>query len=63
MNHTFVANADEVRRAMSGFMLPPSATPTWAQAMPEDVWKKELLEGLRNHPQSHSRNSEPKPKK
>lgn len=50
----YTANVDEVRRAMSSFVLPPSATPTWAQNMPEEVWKTELLEGLRRQQQPPS---------
>ena len=48
-----LADVDEVKKAMSGFNLPSSVTPTWAQSVPLDVWKKELLEGLRNKNTPH----------
>lgn len=32
---------------MCGFSLPTSAMPEWAKQVPEDVWKTELIDGLR----------------
>jgi hypothetical protein len=36
-----------IQQVMSGFSLSPTAIPSWAQNLPEDVWKKELLDGIR----------------
>lgn len=38
---------DEIKQAMSGFSLPPSAIPEWAKHVPENVWKSELIKGIR----------------
>jgi hypothetical protein len=36
---------------MATFSLPPSSTPEWAKAIPEQVWKEEILSKLRTkHP-------------
>lgn len=45
--YSYVAEVAAVRRAMAGFSLPVTATPDWARAVSEDVWKAQLLEGLR----------------
>jgi len=37
---------DAVKNAMSGFALPPEATPAWAQDIPEEVWMKALTGGV-----------------
>lgn len=53
-DHNVIADhADEVVKAMVGFTLSPSSIPEWAKVVPEDVWKKELLDGLK--PKSDSR--------
>ena len=36
-----------VKHAMAGFSLPASSVPQWAKVVPEDVWKAELIGGLR----------------
>lgn len=35
-----------IKQAMAGFSLPSSAMPSWAHAVPESVWKAELIGGL-----------------
>lgn len=45
--------ASAIMKAMSGFSLPVTATPDWAKVVPEDVWKAELLAGLRKHSIHH----------
>ena len=36
-----------VVEAMAGFSLSPSSIPEWAKVVPEEVWKNELLAGLK----------------
>eukprot|EP00731_Ephydatia_muelleri_P028011 Em0019g884a len=45
--------ASAIMKAMSGFNLPATVTPDWAKVIPEDVWKAELLAGLRNNSKHH----------
>ena len=51
----YSADVIAVQEAMVGFSLPLSVVPNWAQNLPEDVWKKELLEGIRKQrrPDNH----------
>ena len=49
--YLLAADIDAVRQAMTGFSLPVSSTPDWALSVPEDIWKKELLDGLRKRKQ------------
>lgn len=42
----FSVNCDEVRAAMSGFTLPPSSIPPWAENIPEAQWATALLQQL-----------------
>ena len=44
------AEVDAIKKAMTGFSLPTSATPSWAQVVPESVWKAELIGGLQQPP-------------
>lgn len=39
-------NCDEVRAAMSGFTLPPSSIPPWAENIPEAQWAATLMDQL-----------------
>lgn len=39
-------NCDEVRAAMSGFTLPPSSIPPWAENIPEAQWAAALMQQL-----------------
>lgn len=39
-------NCDEVRAAMSGFTLPPSSIPPWAENIPEAQWAATLMQQL-----------------
>ena len=39
-------NCDEVRAAMSGFTLPPSSIPPWAENIPEAQWATTLMQQL-----------------
>ena len=43
----FKGHADVVVKAMAGFSLSPSNIPEWAKVVPEEVWKNELLDGLK----------------
>ncbi|KAK3930321.1 Male-enhanced antigen 1 [Frankliniella fusca] len=36
----------QIRAAMAGFSLPPSAVPAWASSIPEEMWKEKLLDKL-----------------
>ena len=36
-----------VVQAMAGFNLSPNNIPEWAKVVPEEVWKNELLAGLK----------------
>ncbi|KAE8738397.1 hypothetical protein FOCC_FOCC016119 [Frankliniella occidentalis] len=36
----------QIRAAMAGFSLPPSAVPAWASSIPEELWKEKLLDKL-----------------
>ncbi|KAJ8926414.1 hypothetical protein NQ314_021202, partial [Rhamnusium bicolor] len=40
---------DEVKEAMSKITLPPSSIPEWANSVPEDEWKKHLLNRLQTN--------------
>ena len=51
---SFSEQADAVKQAMAGFTLPLSSVPSWANEVPESVWKQELLQGLRNHAKPHT---------
>lgn len=46
------AQVQAIKQAMSGFSLPVSAVPQWAKVVPEDVWKAELIGGLRTKPKN-----------
>lgn len=35
--------SDQIKAAMAGFSLPPSAVPAWASNIPEELWKERLL--------------------
>lgn len=37
---------DEVKKAMNNFTLPPSAIPEWANTIPEEQWKQQLINRL-----------------
>lgn len=39
-------NCDEVRAAMAGFSLPPSAIPSWAANIPESQWTSTLTQQI-----------------
>lgn len=39
---------NEVKRAMSNFTLPPTSIPAWANSVPEEMWKENLMDRLRN---------------
>lgn len=39
-------NCDEVRAAMSGFTLPQSSIPLWAENIPEAQWATTLMQQL-----------------
>lgn len=39
---------EKIKAAMSGFTLPPTAQPTWASRVPEDVWKQHLVAGAKS---------------
>eukprot|EP00118_Oscarella_pearsei_P000835 m.5926 g.5926 ORF g.5926 m.5926 type:complete len:150 (+) comp14480_c0_seq1:39-488(+) len=40
------AEANLIKSAMTGFVLPKSVTPEWAKVIPEDIWTCQLKEGL-----------------
>lgn len=40
-------HADVVVKAMEGFTLSSNSIPEWAKVVPEEVWKNELLAGLK----------------
>jgi hypothetical protein len=40
------ARSQTINNLMSGFKLPESSIPDWAKAVPENVWKKNLLETI-----------------
>ena len=40
-------HSQAVMKAMADFKLPDSVEPSWAKVVPEEVWKKELIEQLR----------------
>uniref|UniRef100_A0A1X7VFR8 Male-enhanced antigen 1 n=2 Tax=Amphimedon queenslandica TaxID=400682 RepID=A0A1X7VFR8_AMPQE len=44
------SQAEAIRQAMTGLSL-SIAPPSWAQNLPEDVWKQELLDGIRKQKQ------------
>lgn len=56
-NIAFKGHANVVVKAMEGFSLSPSSIPEWAKVVPEDIWKNELLAGLKpkNSSKSNSR--------
>jgi hypothetical protein len=39
---------DEVKQAMLNFTLPPSSIPEWANAIPEEQWKQQLISRLQH---------------
>ncbi|XP_055533033.1 uncharacterized protein LOC129723092 [Wyeomyia smithii] len=41
------AKANQIVNVMAGFELPNSAVPPWAIGIPEDKWKQELLQRIR----------------
>jgi hypothetical protein len=41
-----LGNADAIRQAMSGFSLPSSNIPSWANTLDEKEWKAQLLKRL-----------------
>ena len=43
----FKGHANVVVQAMAGFNLSPNNIPEWAKVIPEEVWKNELLAGLK----------------
>ena len=47
--HCFIkGHANAVVKAMAGFSLSPKSIPEWAKVVPEEVWKNELLAGLKS---------------
>ncbi|KAJ3665440.1 hypothetical protein Zmor_000936 [Zophobas morio] len=42
------SKVDEVKQAMVNFTLPPSAIPEWANTIPEEQWKQQLISKLQN---------------
>lgn len=36
----------QIREAMAGFSLPPSAVPAWASNIPEELWKERIFDRL-----------------
>lgn len=59
---TSIAMDDErsaqIKAAMAGFSLPPSAVPAWASDIPEELWRERILGRLQLH-SSNSGSSEP----
>lgn len=43
---------EAIKEVMSGFSLPTSVIPEWAKQVPEEVWKTELLDGLKKKKKS-----------
>ena len=48
----FPDEVEAIKEVMSGFSLPTSAIPEWAKQVPEEVWKTELLDGLKKKKKS-----------
>lgn len=44
---SLVDEVETIKKMMSGFSLPEAAVPEWAKHVPEDVWKSQLMDGLR----------------
>ncbi len=44
--HFFLDKAAEIKACLTGFKLPESKLPAWAKEVPEEVWKKQLLERI-----------------
>ena len=48
--------AEKIKSLMAGFKLPEAAVPEWAKAVPEDVWKEQLVESLQHPEASRAKN-------
>ncbi|XP_053695624.1 uncharacterized protein LOC128743126 isoform X2 [Sabethes cyaneus] len=46
------AKANQIVNVMAGFELPNSSVPAWAVGIPEDKWKQELLQRIRQRQHS-----------
>ena len=44
--HLDETKSKEINNLMSNFKLPDSSVPEWAKLVPEDVWKKNLIDSL-----------------
>ena len=53
---------EAIKQAMAGFSLPLGSQPQWAQVVPENVWKAELIGGLQQK-QRHKSKAKTKQKK
>ena len=38
-----VGHESAILKAMSGFQLPPESIPAWAQNIPEDQWRQQVI--------------------
>ncbi|XP_065079013.1 uncharacterized protein LOC135701996 [Ochlerotatus camptorhynchus] len=47
------AKAEQILNVMAGFKLPNSSVPEWAVGIPEDRWKEELLQRIRQRQHFH----------
>ncbi|TPP51552.1 hypothetical protein FGIG_06371 [Fasciola gigantica] len=47
------AKTDEIKNRMANFMLPQMVVPPWALQIPEEVWKRKLLEKVSTSGRSH----------
>ncbi|KAG8253777.1 hypothetical protein J6590_025949 [Homalodisca vitripennis] len=52
-------DCDEVRAAMSGFSLPPSAFPPWATGVPEAEWATVLTQHIQRIQSGHNSSDTP----
>lgn len=43
-----IEKVNEVKQAMSNFTLPSTSIPPWANSVPEEMWKENLMDRLRN---------------